>query len=122
MVKNGAPEGGSYADENIYQDNLGSFMYLSTRVRPNVSLAVKILSRICVRPTSSEMFAAKFVMRYLSGKVLLFLRLKKTQDTFICWAGANWAEDRTERKSTSGLHFSGTPVLWRSKKQNHVAL
>ena len=69
--------------------------------------------------------AVKRVFRYLNGTRNLGITYQPTSDTEILgFTDADWAQDISDRKSTSGYVFtlSGGAISWSSKKQTSVAL
>lgn len=113
---------------NQYKEILGSLLYISTRTRPDIAAAVGILSRESSSPTQKSWIGVKRVLRYLMGSQELGLFFSSNSDVskpqMNAYSDADWAGDRKERKSTSGLVvcMNGTPVIWQSKKQTSVAL
>lgn len=67
VVKSPAQEESSSADKKLYQEKMGSFLFLSTCTRPDISAAVGILLSPLIFPTSEILTAAKRVLRYLQG-------------------------------------------------------
>lgn len=110
---------GENIDQRKYQELVGSLLFLSTRTRPDIAVAVNLLSRHCANPKAADMKAAKRVLRYLKGTLNFFLRLKKGNSTLAAYCDADWAGDRVDRKSTSGALFQvgGTSVYWFAAKQ-----
>eukprot|EP00253_Pinus_taeda_P015702 PITA_15702 len=82
-------------DPSLYKSIVGSLMYL-TASRPNIMLAVSLISRFMERPKEAHWQVAKRILRY--------------------------AKD--DRKSTSGyvFHMGSGAISWASKKQPIVAL
>ena len=112
-------------DSTYYQSIIGSLLYVAIATRPDISQAVRVLSKFCASPTEAHLTAAKRVLRYLKGTENLSLRFKKSvSETFIGYSDADWAGDLDDRHSTSGNLFilaNGT-ISWMSKKQATVAL
>lgn len=107
-----------------YQELLGCLLFLSTRTRPDICAAVGILSRFAASPKTIHYVHLKRVLRYLRGTVDFGLLLSRTSGDLVSYCDADWAGDRTDRKSTTGivLMHGLTPVLWRTVKQTSVAL
>ena len=124
-VKEGISEGNKrLANQRQYQELVGSLLFLSSRTRPDIALAVNKLSRHCSRPTEEHMQAGKRVLRYLKGTENFCLRIGKIGLTLAAYSDADWGGDCTDRKSTSGslLLLGGTAVYWKSRKQKSMAL
>ena len=112
-------------DQQLYQSLVGSLMYLSTCIRPDIAYAVGILARFSSKPNRTHWMAAKRVLRYLKGTTSHGIIFRGEEPgKCLGYSDADWAGDREDRKSTSGYLFqiAGGPVSWRSKKQDSVAL
>lgn len=109
-----------------YRELIGRLLYLSVNTRPDISACVSILSRKVSCPTQTEWVEVRRVLRYLKMTSQYRLRLgnKKDPHSLIGFADADWAEDPTDRKSTSGyvFQFNGATISWASRKQSLVAL
>lgn len=109
-----------------YRELVGCLLYLSTSSRPDICFAVSVLSRFLDRPTISLWKAAKRVLRYLKqtkSKSLIYKR-DSSRCCLIGYSDADWAGDRTDRKSVSGsaIYHGDNLLAWFCKKQNVVAL
>lgn len=64
------------------------------------------------------------MLRYLRGTTNLGLKYQKSENQTIGFIDADWASDKTDRKSTTGYFFNvyGNIILWASSKQTIVAL
>jgi hypothetical protein len=58
-------KGDSRVESTAYRAYIGSLLYASMTCRPDISYAVKELSRFCVEPLNAHLEAAKRVVRYL---------------------------------------------------------
>lgn len=112
-----------------YRSALGALLYISNFTRPDIAVAVSILSRRISNPTEADWTEVKRVLRYLKGSADLKLMLGNptdnlSQSKLIGYADANWANDSTDRKSNSGNLFQlfGATISWSSKKQQCVSL
>lgn len=108
-----------------YRRLVCSLMYIAVTTRPDLSFAVSCLSRVLDKPTDQTWKAAKRVLRYLSNTKDLELKFEKENNSSLqCFSDADWASDKTSRKSVSGfIAFDGSnPISWFSKKQTCVAL
>lgn len=112
-------------DSEVYQSAVGGLMYLSTKTRPDITYAVNTVAKFCSKPTKVHWTAVKRIMRYLIGTLNLGIMYQRS-DSNDClgFSDADWAGDRTDRKSTSGYCFmiGNAVVSWRSNKQTCVAL
>ncbi|KAI9905634.1 hypothetical protein PsorP6_013785 [Peronosclerospora sorghi] len=113
-------------DNRPYRSLVGSLLYVATGTRPDIAFAVCQLSRHLEQPCEEQWKAAIRVLKYL----------KSTKITGICYTGisqnitieaysdADWAGNRDNQKSTSGVisMVNGAPVIFKSKIQQSVAL
>ena len=106
-----------------YRKIIGMVLYLSTCTRPDISYTVSILSRFLKAPMTKHMAAAKRLLRYIKGTKEYSLKYDE-KGMLEGWCDASWADDKEDRKSTSGyiITYGGGPIAWKSKKQKSVAL
>src|SRR3990167_440588 len=111
--------------ENIplFQQIVGSLIYLSNKTRPDIAFSVGLLARNMSRPTKHDYDLSKRVMRYLNGTKNMKLTYDK-KERIVGFSDASYAEDKIDRKSTSGYVFmmNGGAISWRSGKQKIVTL
>jgi hypothetical protein len=106
-------------DENILETNnqfrklIGMLLYISTKTRPDISVAVGILSQRVSKPRKLDNNEALRLVKYLvttrDEKLKLFNLTDKIP--LLAFADSDWAEDRETRKSISGIIckvFGGT--------------
>jgi Reverse transcriptase (RNA-dependent DNA polymerase)/Retrotransposon gag protein/Integrase core domain/Chromo (CHRromatin Organisation MOdifier) domain/GAG-pre-integrase domain len=112
-------------DKTLYRQIIGSLMFLMTTTRPDIAIAISILSKFSEDPNDSHLQAAKRILRYLKGTRNYKLYLgKNTEITLKGYSDANYANDIDTRKSTTGylFYFCGGVISWSSKRQPTVAL
>ena len=111
--------------ENIklYQQIVGSLLYLSNKTRPDISYSVGILARHMSNPNKCDYDLSKRIMRYLNGTREMKLTYNK-KEPIVGYSDASYAEDKLDRKSTGGYVFmmNGGAISWRSIKQKVVSL
>ncbi|KFD69490.1 hypothetical protein M514_18362 [Trichuris suis] len=108
-----------------YRQVIGSLLYIATVSRPDIALAVGLLCRRVESPTEYDWKSAKRVLRYLAGTKELKLCLSAMSNPVLQgYVDADWAGDRTDRKSTSAylFQFGESIISWSTKKQTTVAL
>ena len=108
-----------------YTAVIGSLMYAAVATRPDISHAVQRLSQFTSKFSQTHITAVKRVLRYLNGTRNLGITYRPTPNPEILgYTDADWAQDVSDRKSTSGYIFqlSGGAISWSSKKQTSVAL
>ncbi|MBW0535216.1 hypothetical protein O181_074931 [Austropuccinia psidii MF-1] len=110
-----------------FQQAIGSLNYLAQHTQPDIMFTINQLLHYSVNPTVKQWTMIKHLMRYLKAKLnysLLFTKKDNKQISILeGWADANYANDRMDRKSISGILTSvfGNPISWLSKKQIVVA-
>ncbi|MBW0537429.1 hypothetical protein O181_077144 [Austropuccinia psidii MF-1] len=108
-----------------YQRAIGSLNYLAQHNRPDIMFTINQLSRYSIKPTIKHWVAIKYLMRYLKATINLSLAFsKRTNKTLLeGWADADYANDRTDRKSIPGILTSvyGNSISWLIKKETVVA-
>ena len=111
-------------DCNEYQEMIGCLLFLAARTRPDISAAVDILSRYCSKLRRVHLVHLKRIFRYLQNTVNYGLKLSGTQEPLVGFCDSDWAGDRKDQRSTSGvlLKLGSTTVCWRTMKQTSVAL
>jgi hypothetical protein len=122
--------GDAPTDLKSYQEKVGTLLYAAISVRPDIAYAVNKLCQKMSAPTVRDAKACDRVFRYLAGTKeagLLFGRSSSSKGgphvTVAAYADADWASDRTDRKSITGWVglINGDPVSWASKKQKVVS-
>ena len=105
-----------------YREAVGSLIFLQTVSRPDISFAVNVVSRDLENPTEEHWRLVKRILRYLKGTSALGLLYGKTGD-FITFSDADYASDRTTRKSMSGVvcMYANAAVTWQCKKQQCIS-
>lgn len=112
-------------DSKPYAEILGSLMYCATATRPDISYAVSVLSKFTSEPRPEHWKALKRVLRYIKGtydRGLMYRKCDKMDVT--CYTDADWAGDRGNRRSMSGMaiFITTAPVCYRAQQQPLVAL
>lgn len=112
-------------NNNVYKKVMGSLLYIATVSRPDIATSVGLLCRRVEKATNNDWNAEKRVMRYLASTLDRKLRLTSGGDIRLtCYVDADWANDKTDRKSTSGHVFllGDGVIAWSSRKQTSVAM
>lgn len=109
-----------------YRKIIGMLLYLSTNSRPDIAASVSILSQRVNSPRKVDLNEAKRVIKYIKGTkdIKLSLSSDVCGEKLYAYSDANWAEDRTDRKSNSGYYCSvnGGAISWCCRKQDVVSL
>lgn len=103
-------------DTQLYQELVGSLLFLATRTRPGISAAVNIFCRQISYPQHSYMIAAKRVLRYLQGTREFRLSFYFSEAIAEAYSDSDSAGDQQDRKSTSGfvLRIAGSTLMWKT--------
>ena len=116
----------------LYRTAVGKLLW-ATPVRPDISFAVKELSRSLQSPTQQNEKQLKHVLRYLRGSLQYTTSLQPPKERVIeqastieiqAYADSDWAGCAKTRKSTSGASLSlwGVTLATSSRTQATQAL
>ncbi|KAI0996955.1 hypothetical protein K3495_g11229 [Podosphaera aphanis] len=113
-------------DAAEYQHVVGKLMYAMILTIPDIAFVLGRLAQYMTNPSVHHGHALKSLMRYLRSTVkqkICYSPRGVHQDEFGIYTDADWASDKSDRKSISGGvgMFYGGPYSWTSKKQNSVA-
>jgi hypothetical protein len=108
----------------LYQEAVGSLIYLMTGTRPDIAYSVGVVSRYMHKPTKVHWLMVKRILRYLKGTADFGIVSADNTLALTGYADANWGSDLETRRSTTGYLFMvhGSLVSWCSKRQATVAL
>jgi hypothetical protein len=114
-----------------YRSAIGSLMYSYIGTRPDIGSSLIKVASFCENPGQAHWKAVKRIIRFLKGtpgEPIIYqgkVNLKKGEKVQVeIFSDSDWAQDPTDRKSTSGFiaKIAGAPVSWHSKKQPTQAL
>lgn len=109
-----------------YQSAIGSLLHLTLGTRPDIAYAVNKLAQFASAPQDIHWNAIEKIFSYIAGSVEMGIILGKdpTQKHIVGYFDASYADDEVDHYSTCGyvFLFLESPISWRSKKQNMVAL
>jgi hypothetical protein len=88
-----------------YNECVGSLLYLSMCMRPDIAQAVGALTRYMAAPTVAHWEAALGVVRYLMGIADYGLTFGGSSETLVSYCDADYAGDLDSRRSTTGYVF-----------------
>ncbi|PIL23572.1 hypothetical protein GSI_14885 [Ganoderma sinense ZZ0214-1] len=114
----------SDADRKRYQSLIGSLMYAMLGTRPDISFAVTHLSRYLSNPSPDHWNYALYILRYLQGTKSFKIHYKgASNDGLVAYLDSDWAEDKDDRHSTSGMLFlmAGGAISWVSRRQPTIS-
>ena len=120
------PEGytASPSLRKLYQQMIGSLIYLMIGSRPDIAYAVSALARYMQDPTDTHMTLVSHVFRYLrqtTDQKIWYLGASKSG--LIGYSDATWADNVDNRRSTTGYVFllANGAVTWTSRMQKRPA-
>ncbi|XP_042445550.1 secreted RxLR effector protein 161-like [Zingiber officinale] len=119
-----AYEGKSLEDATMYQQLVGSLIYL-TLTRPDISYAVSVISRYMQNPKKPHLEAARRILRYVKSTTDYGLLYKRNENCkLVGYCDADYAGDCDTRRSTTGYVFKlgSVTISWCSKRQPTVSL
>ncbi|CAL2240277.1 unnamed protein product [Prunus armeniaca] len=111
-------------NKDRYQRLVGRLIYLS-HTRPDIAYDVSVVSQFMHSPSEVHMEAVMRILQYLKSAPGKGLMLSKHGHLEIeGFTDADWAGNRTDRRSTLGYFtfVGGNLVTWRSKKQKVCSL
>ena len=97
---------------------IGSLIYLMIRTRPDIAWSVSRLSQYMQDPTDEHMTMALNVFHYLRGTTEMKIWYNGNGNSGLKgFCDADWAEDRDNRRSTTGYVFlmADGAVCWTSR-------
>ncbi len=114
-------------DINLYQQQIGSLMYLMTATRPDIAFSVSNCARFMSNPNKEHFNALNRIWQYVKttkNKGLLYESSDDITLTLKGYVDSDWGGDFTTRKSTTGYLFllGNAPISWSSKLQKSVAI
>lgn len=112
-------------EQTMYQEVIGSLLYILRCTRPDISTAVNILSQFTAKPRSKCIEAVQQIVSYLNGTADTKLLLKPdTHEEIKVYCDADWATSKMDRKSVSGytVFARDSLVVWHSRRQKCIAL
>ncbi|XP_028063391.1 uncharacterized protein LOC114266673 [Camellia sinensis] len=105
-------------DSGRYQRLVGKLIYVS-HSRPDIAIAVSMVSQFTHAPRTSHFEAVIRILRYLKSSPRKSLYFSKHGHLSVkAFTDANRVGSVTNRRSTSGYYtfVGGNLVTWRSKK------
>lgn len=105
---------------------IGCLMYAMLCTRPDLSIAINILSRYQSKNNKTLWQYLKRVLRYVKGSVDLKLVYSRGDynDILVGYVDSDWGSNESDRKSTTGFLFKvfeRCTVAWNTRRQNTVA-
>ncbi|KAL0641316.1 hypothetical protein Bca4012_103701 [Brassica carinata] len=112
-----------YQDPKLYRKLVGKLIYL-TITRPDICFAVNHVSQHMQVPKEHHWRMVERILMYLNGSPDqgVWMGCNGSSEV-VGYCDADWAGDRTDRRSTTGYctFIGGNLVTWKSKKQKVVS-
>jgi hypothetical protein len=112
-----------------FQSLAGSLLWLARCTRPDIMFAVHRMTRKTHQPRICDWKLGKRILRYLKGTKNFKLHMKSDNEDenvfkMTSYSDADYAADREDRKSVSGIMvlLNGCLIGWTCQKQGGVAL
>jgi hypothetical protein len=112
-------------DKFIFQQLVGALIYLSVCTRPDIANSVRSVAMRSAEPTNRHLTAAKRILRYVKGtRSHVITYSKELVHVIQAFSDASWAENKANRRSTTGfvIRLANGPISWKSKTQTAVTL
>ena len=110
-------------DKTLYQQAVGSLLYLAISTRPDILFSVSKASRKNNNPNFEDWINVIKIFRYIKGTINYGLKFTK-DITLNAYCDADYAGDEETKKSTTGylLTMGNSPTTWYSKLQHCVSI
>ena len=114
-----AHEGKEWNNEIIYQQLVGSLIY-QTLTRPNISYAVRVMSRYMQSLKNPHLDTAQRILRYVKGTINYGLLYKRSEDwKLVRYYDVDYTGDHDTRRSTTQYVFKlGWGIIFVERKNN----
>ena len=115
-------------DVKVYQQLIGSLMYIACGTRPDIAYAVNSCAQFMQNPGQSHLKAAKHILRYLKATRNNRLTYRRQQasmaNKLYGYVDADHAACKDTRRSVGGyvLMLNGAAVSWSSRKIKVVSI
>lgn len=105
---------------------IGCLMYAMICTRPDLCVAVNLMSRYQNKNNKELWQNLKRILRYIKGSLSYKLIYKKGtyENVLVGFVDADWGSNEIDRKSTTGYIFKlfdKSTICWNTKRQNSVA-
>ncbi len=117
-------------NHRLFQQIIGTLMYLMLQTRPDIAYSVQWLAQAMHKPYKIHLLAAKALLWYLKGTKNLAITFSASEGAKgldlqpLGYSDSDFAGDKASSKSTYGYLFTlaGGAISWKSKKSSTIAL
>ena len=109
---------------SLFQQVIGSLLYLMLGTRPDIAYAVIALSKHATKPSKEHLNHALYICCYLLGTCYYSLVFDgSTKAGLIAYTDSDWASDPNTRRLQTGwfIKLAGCIFSWQSHQQSRVA-
>jgi hypothetical protein len=108
-----------------FRSGVGMLLYLVKHSRPDISNAVRELSKVMDGATQDQMNTLRRVIKFVLSTKKRGVRMKPTPENgIVAYVDSDYAGDKGNRRSITGylIYLHGVPIAWKSKQQGGVTL
>ena len=107
-------------DADTYRSILGKLLYVATNTRPDLIVAVAVLSQFSKAPQERHYIGLKHLLRYVRGSVDLRLTLGTANKykTVTGFSDADWGRDQNRKTRTGYAFYLFGLISWRTQLQH----
>jgi hypothetical protein len=105
-------------DIHLYQQQIGSIMYLMTKTRPDLAYYIGLLARFMSNPSPEHQKLLSKLWLYISYTKKLGLNYQSSPSQILGYVDSDWGGDLGTRKSTTGYIYlyRGAAISWNIKE------
>lgn len=119
------PNQASAENIRLFQQQIGSLMYLMTMTRPDLCFPIGLIARFMSNPAEQHFSALNRIWQYLNYSADFALTFQSNKNPkLVGYCDSDWGGDIISRKSTTGYLFllGNSAISWASALQKTVAL
>lgn len=113
----------SASEQILFRSSLGSLLYICRFTRPDLTNAVRELTKVTQKGSPSNYKQLLRLIKYLHSTKGRSLKIYPSSTDnhwrLCCYSDSDWDGDKEDRKSVSGwiIKLNGAVVCWGSRKQ-----
>ena len=116
------PERPEESEVRRAQQLTGEALWVSQRTRPDLSYTTSIMASMCTRNPSQVIAIGGKVLGYLQRTMFFGLRVQWENKGLVMFCDAAYAPQGDRSHGGWVVTYGGTPIVWRSGKQQMVTL